>query len=130
MRVFKSQLIRDQLTPSELAALEQDFRTYKSSRCTPSSFGRDVLYDHPHTPRILLAEEVRHIHLRFDNGWQTRLLQFDRKSDDHLVYCEGALEPDVFLLMAVLRPNAHDLINDLTTAIKLGEMAERFRQQF
>lgn len=130
MRVFKSGMIREQLSAEALAALEYDFRSYKTTGTAPIGFGRDAPYDHPSTPRILLLEDVRHIHLKQADGWPERLIQYKRTSDDHLVYCTGSLQTDVFLLIGLLSPDAHDQIKDFSVALKLGEIAERFRQQF
>lgn len=38
--------------------------------------------------------------------------------------------PDVFLLMAILRPNAHDLARSRAVMLRLGEMAENFRKKW
>ncbi|HAX0382980.1 TPA: type II toxin-antitoxin system mRNA interferase toxin YafO, partial [Escherichia coli] len=45
MRVFKTKLIRLQLTAEELDALTVDFISYKRDGVLPDIFGRDALYD-------------------------------------------------------------------------------------
>lgn len=45
MRVFKTKLIRLQLTAEELEALTADFISYKRDGVLPDIFGRDALYD-------------------------------------------------------------------------------------
>ncbi len=45
MRVFKTKLIRLQLTAEELDALTADFISYKRDGVLPDIFGRDALYD-------------------------------------------------------------------------------------
>ena len=51
MRVFKTKLIRLQLTAEELEALTADI------------FGRDALYDDSFTWPLIKFERVAHIHL-------------------------------------------------------------------
>jgi len=104
MRVFKGSVIRQQLQEDELKGLESDFRHYKTTGQLPETFGRDVPYDHPNTPRLVLQEKVRHIHLRDDdNPWPIHKIQIDKTSDKaHLVYCQGAINDDCYLLIAIL----------------------------
>ena len=56
MRVFKTKVIREQLTENELSALIEDFRQYKLTKITPDSFGRDELYDHPNSLPVIKSE--------------------------------------------------------------------------
>ena len=58
IRIFKTELIRRQLDPEELKCLEDDFRHYKANGVLPDLFGRDVLYNHPHTLPSVKAEEL------------------------------------------------------------------------
>lgn len=110
MRLYKSKIICEQLTKKELSSLEQDFRCYKSDQLLPNTFGRDERYDHPNTLPIVKAEAVRHIHLEDpDHPWPVYLDQYNKTSDVHLVYCEGALANECYLLMAILAPNAHEM---------------------
>lgn len=130
IRVFKSKVIIGSLTEEELQGLVDDFKAYKSG-VLPDLFGRDVRYDHPHNLPSILVEEVRHIHLASsDNPWPIRKVQFYRTSEEHLVYCQGALETDCYLLMAILAPSAHDKAKNNNIMSKLGIMAERFRLKF
>ncbi len=62
MRVFKTKLIRLQLTAEELDALTADFISYKRDGVLPDIFGRDALYDDP-LPPLIKFERVAHIHL-------------------------------------------------------------------
>jgi mRNA interferase YafO len=128
IRVFKSAIIRQQLTVQELEDLVADFRDYKTSGQLPAVFGRDALYDHPNTYPLVRAEQVAHIHLaKTAQGWPVRLLQFRRTSDIHLIYCHGALHDDRFLLIAVFRPDAHKQARDNNVMEKVGRAAELFR---
>ncbi|MCP8687736.1 type II toxin-antitoxin system YafO family toxin [Marinobacterium sedimentorum] len=131
MHIYKGKVFREQLTEDEQQALVEDFRRYKTTGELPDTFGRDVAYDHPHTPRLVLAEEVKHIHLATGEApWSVRAIQYHRKSDTHLVYCQGALNDDHYLLIAVLTPDAHAQAKNMNVMTKLGQAAEKFRQQY
>jgi len=130
-RVFKSAVIQEQLTVDELKGIEGDFRSYKETGILPDTFGRDELYDHPSTLPSVRQEEISHVHLSDgDTPWPVHKIQFQRTSDTHLVYCQGALNDDCFLLMVILAPNAHELARKRDQMWKLAEMAEKFRDQF
>jgi len=108
MRVFKSKIIREQLTENELNELISDFRQYKLTGVVPDTFGRDGLYDHPNSLPILKSEEVQHLHLLDDEKhWSVYVIQFNKTSDEHLVYCQGETNSDCYLLITILAPNAH-----------------------
>ena len=63
MRVFKTKLIRLQLTAEELEALTADFISYKRDGVLPDIFVRDALYDDSFTWPLIKFERVAHIHL-------------------------------------------------------------------
>lgn len=131
MRIFKSRVILQQLTSEEMLALEEDFEKYKSDGMLPDSFGRDELYDHHLTLPIVKAEAVRHIHLAdAETHWSPHKIQYSKTSDSHLVYCQGALDNDCCLLIAILAPEAHSKARDNNWMFNLGKMAEKFRQQY
>jgi mRNA interferase YafO len=48
IRVFKSEVIGQQLGKGELEQLVADFKRYKETGIPAACFGRDVPYDHPH----------------------------------------------------------------------------------
>lgn len=132
IRVFKSKNLIEALQDEELDQLVKDFKAYKSGSL-PDLFGRDELYDHPHNLNLVLAEQVRHIHLAgADNPWHIHKLQFYRTSSEHLVYCRGSEDENCYLLMAILgpKPDAHDLARDNNIMYKLGRMAELFRSKY
>lgn len=130
MRVFKSRAIIEVLTEDEQQKLVDDFKVYQSGGL-PDLFGRDVLYDHPSNLPSILTEQVRHIHLATSiNPWSIKTIQFYRTSDEYLVYCQGALCEDHYLLMAILSPRAHDKARNNNVMSKLGFMAEKFRSKF
>ncbi len=94
MRVFKTKLIRLQLTAEELDALTADFISYKRDGVLPDIFGRDALYDDSFTWPLIKFERVAHIHLaNVNNPFPPQLRQFSRTNDEaHLVYCQGAFD--------------------------------------
>ena len=49
IRVFKSDVIGQQLGKRELEQLAADFKHYKETGIPAACFGRDVPYDHQHT---------------------------------------------------------------------------------
>ena len=55
IRVFKSSIIRQILTDTELDTLVADFKSYKLTGTAPDNFRRDVPYDHPNNLPIVLA---------------------------------------------------------------------------
>lgn len=129
IRIFKSQIILQQLSAEQLEQLVADFRIYKETNQLPDTFGRDVKYDHPNTYPLIRAEEVAHIHLTDrEHLWPLHLVQFKRTSDIHLVYCQGVTEPTHYLLIAILMPNAHEQARQNNVMANIGKMAERFRQ--
>lgn len=131
IRVFKSSIIRQILTDTELDTLVADFKSYKLTGTAPDNFGRDVPYDHPNNLPIVLAEEVQHIHLGSeDKPLPLKKIQFYQTSDVHLVYCQGALDENSYLLMTILSPDGHEQAKSRDIMYKLGMMAENFRDQF
>ena len=131
IRVFKSTIIQKILTSDELISLVDDFKHYKFTGIPPDNFGRDVMYDHPSTLPTVLIERVKHIHLiSNDKPDLVKKTQFKRTSDIHLVYCQGALNENCYLLMTILTPNGHEQAKSISIMSQLGFMAEKFRQQF
>jgi mRNA interferase YafO len=132
IRVFKSKLIRDQISSQELADLEADFLWYKEKGVLPDTFGRDAPYDDDRTYPLIKTEQVAHIHLA-DGGtaFPKYLRQYQRTSDRaHLVYCQGAMDSDIYLLIIILKPGAHKKARDNNYMSKIGKMAEAFRMKY
>ncbi|TBW57392.1 type II toxin-antitoxin system YafO family toxin [Marinobacter halodurans] len=128
--VYKAKAIRELLTPEELNKLVEDFKQYKNEGTRPDTFGRDAAYNHPHSLPSIRHEEVQHIHLQDESSnWGIRTIQYHRTSDTHLVYCQGALNDDHFLLITILQPDAHNQAknNDVMSAI--ASQAEVFRNK-
>ena len=132
IRIYKSKIIREQFPDSDLQALITDFKRYKSGQSLPDLFGRDVLYDHSNTPPIIKTEEVRHLHLATpETPWKSqKAVQFSKTSDTHLVYCQAGSDPNSYLLIAVLSPDAHEQAKQKQLMITMGMMAETFRNRF
>jgi mRNA interferase YafO len=98
----------------------------------PENFGRDAPYDHPDSPRLVLEEEVQHIHLQDpEKPWPIHAIQFYKTSDlAHLVYCQGAIDPECYLLIAILAPEPHKQARENQVMINLGVTAEKFRARY
>lgn len=130
VRVLASRLIKETLPEQELKDLAQDFKDYKSDSGRPSTFGRDALYDHPNTYPPVRQEEVRHIHLADPSYWPVRTLQFNRTSDEHLVYCQGIRDKNCYLLIQLLSPDAHDQARNNNIMAVIAKEAGKFRNQY
>jgi len=128
VRVFAHRHLVTSLTNDEITALRIDFKLYKEAGALPDTFGRDTLYNHPNSLPIVLNEQLFHIHLADElNNWSEKTLQFYRTSDTHLVYCQGDMQTDCYLLMAILAPDAHAQVRSNSVMYSLGQMAELFR---
>lgn len=127
VRVFTTPAFRA-LDPVLRKRLSDEFRVYVESGELPISFGRDEPYDL--IPSIR-ATGLRHIHIRDKTSkrWHLRTMQFNRKSDTALVYCQGYKNPDHYLLIAFFE-NAHVVARDLLYIMKLGDIADDFRNKF
>lgn len=109
-----------------------DFLSYKKEGVLPDIFGRDAPYDDDRTYLLVKEEQVAHIHLANSNAPFPKFLrQFKRTSDQaHLVYCQGVMDPSAFLLIIILRPEAHKLARNNNHMHKIGMMAEAFRMKY
>lgn len=131
IRVFFHAHLKTILSPDEMTALQYDFKNYKETGKVPDTFGRDALYNHPNSLPIIKSEEVAHIHLADnENSWPVQTLQFNRTSDEHLIYCQGYFNKSCYLLMAILTPDAHEQALNRSIMYSLGQMAEKFRSQY
>jgi len=131
IRVFKSTIISRQLDRRELEQLVADFKRYKETGIPAACFGRDVPYDHPHTLSSVRSEGLMHLHLaEGGRDWSNCKAQYDRTSDHHLVYCAGFYKADHFLMMTILKPDAHNKARNNSIMSNLAIMAAKFRAQF
>lgn len=114
-----------------LTALKEDFRRYKELDIPATNFGRDAEYNHPNGPVLIREEKVAHIHLESpDSPWGSQIVQFNKTSDIHLVYCQGFYDSNYYLLMALLSPDAHAQALNNNIMRNLGLMAKTFREQY
>ena len=67
---------------------------------------------------------------REDKPLPLKKIQFYQTSDVHLVYCQGALNDNFYLLMTILSPDGHEQAKSRDIMFKLGVMAGRFRNQY
>lgn len=132
VRIFTSEAIRQQLTTDEINALISDFRAYKNTGFPPDTFGRDAPYDDYRTWPRVKQEEVFHIHLADgETSWPANILQYRRTSNrNHLVYCKGATHQNVYLLIIILRPDAHSMHRNPIHMERIGQIALNFRNSY
>ncbi len=126
VRVFTSRLIRASVTDANVQSLVEKFKAYKESGNPAQYFGRDVPFDRP---RSAVEAELRHVHLNDGQRWQMRTLQFHNTSDTHLIYCQGYLDADCFLLIELLK-DSHDRYRNLLYVAQLADIADSFRQKY
>lgn len=126
IRVFTSQIIREGITDSELQLLVAKFKKYKESGDTQSYFGRDVSFNRPESVK---SAGLMHAHLNDGRPWGVRLLQFDRTSDTHIVYCQGYFNQNCYLLINLLK-GAHAKYRDNMLMLSLAEVAASFRDKY
>ncbi len=119
------------MSENELTALSADFKRYLSRVPLEFQFGRDELYDHQHTLPIVRTEEVRHVHLADPNKpWRAGIKGYRRTSDHHIVYCQGASDEEIYLLIALLSPDAHEQAKNNSIMYNIGIEAEKFRLKY
>lgn len=130
IRIFQGLVFRRQVPAGDRKRLVADFIRYKQEGVVPETFGRDAPYDHPNTLPTVLAEDLRHLHLAsVDKPFSLRTIQFSRTSDTHLVYCQGAMDPDCYALIAILSPDAHAQALQRDIMLNLAKSAAMFRNQ-
>jgi len=128
IRVLVSRALEEALTEYEIKSLVAEFKCYKEGISLPSTFGKDVPYNHTHTLSTVKSEEIYHIHLDSDE-YPGNIPQEMRTSDNHLVYCANFYSTDIYLLMAILQPNAHQQARDNSIMLNLAQMANNFRNK-
>lgn len=98
----------------------------------PSIFGRDAPYTQP---SLALQVGLMHIHLRIPPAtFPSNLPQRDRvcsrgspENDAALVYVQGELYEDHYLLLAVLWPHAHAKAREESIMRQLSRLARSWR---
>ncbi len=130
IEIFKTDLIRKQTTPTELNQLEKDFVQYKNTGIPANCFGRDALYNHVNSLPSVLSAELKHIHILTPAHKPANAVrQFNKTSDDHLVYCNGYYSNEAYLLIGILTPDAHVQSRNNNIMFQLAQIAEKFREK-
>lgn len=123
--------IEKHLSEKELQELTEAFKKFKSGY-TVDLFGRDALYDSPHTLSSVKMAELWHTHMWDEQipfkRWR-RKDSYYRTSDKHLVYCENFFVDNCYLLIAVLDPDAHNQAHNNSLMLNLAATAEIFRNK-
>lgn len=126
VRVFTSKLISEGLNDSELQLIVSKFKGYKENGDNLDYFGRDVSFNRPASVK---SAGLMHVHLNERKPWSVRVLQFDRTSDTHLVYCQGYFQKDCYLLITLVN-GAHAKYRDNMFMLGLADIADDFRNKF
>ena len=116
--------------------VKKDFLDYMSCdrSCAPSYFGKDVPYD---KPKDAVLNDLWHMHLahtpedsRIERPivpWNHSQPQIRRTSNKFLVYTRGEKDRDVYIILAIIFPRAHEKsqsIDHMNGLIKLAEQAK------
>lgn len=129
VRVFIHPYFRQTCSDELVANLYTRFKAYKSGAVPGASLGRDASYNRPESVR---QAGLWHIHVKDETSmdWHLKRVQFDKKSDTALIYCEGFYNKNYFLLLSLLK-NAHETCRqDRFYLVKLAELAEKFRDKY
>lgn len=126
----------DQKHPGLSGTLKAEFTRYIESDRTslPSIFGKDDAYMQP--PQAVLAC-LMHIHIKIPPArFPAGLPRHQRKcsvgkpgEDAALVYVQGELEENRYLLLAFLWPDAHTKSRDRTKMRYLARIAKEWRDK-
>lgn len=132
MQVFKTKLIRLQLTAKKLNALTANFISYKRNSVLPNIFSRNALYNNSFTQPLIKFKQVAHIHLaNVNNPFPPQLRQFSKTNNKaHLVYCQSAFNEQAWLLIAILKPKPHKQAQNNNQMHKIKKIAKAFRMRF
>ncbi|WP_286751542.1 type II toxin-antitoxin system YafO family toxin [Pseudomonas sp. UBA2522] len=126
----------DQVTPGLSTALKREFAIYiESNRLKlPSIFGRDAPYTQPSQA---MDACLMHIHVRIppakfrkDVPQRDRVCRKGRPGEDAaLVYVQGELYENKYLILAFLWPDAHTKARDKEVMKYLSRLALEWRSQ-
>ena len=131
IRIFKTDLIREQMSDTYITQLAVDFKRYKETGVPADHFGRDAPYNHINSLPSVRLQELQHLHLLTPPlVKKPSLRQFNKTSDTHLVYCQGFYSNEVYLLIALLSPNAHEQAHNNSIMLKMAQISEKFRNQY
>lgn len=129
IRVFVHERLKRVCPDQMLSKLIDDFKSYKATGKLPDLFGRDVPYNFPFSVR---EAELQHIHVKdaTSKNWHVQRISFNKTSDTALIYCQGAIHSNCYLLITVLE-NAHQTYRSMPLyLVELGDVAEKFRESF
>lgn len=129
VKVFLSSHFKESCSEEKISLLVDRFREYKKTGVPHSSFGRDTTYDFPHTVK---QAAMSHIHVKdpSSKNWSLKRITYDRTSNTALIYCEGFLNRNYYLLLGFIE-NAHETYKlNPHYLLDLAEIAEQFRSKF
>jgi mRNA interferase YafO len=97
-------------------------------------FGCDQPYSHPPAAR---SGQLRHIHIALPpQTFDRKKAQCYRKCSIHhpdldaaLVYVQGIMEEDHYMILAFFAPNGHDKAKVDKVMTRLGVLAKKFRDE-
>ncbi|MCO7536315.1 type II toxin-antitoxin system YafO family toxin [Pseudomonas asiatica] len=120
--------------PGLSEVLKSEFLRYMESRrqLIPSIFGRDVPYTQP---PLAFQACLMHIHICIPPALfpknvpqHDRVCKMGRPGDDAaLIYVQGELYEDRYLILAFLWPDAHTKARDISTMQYLARLAKEWR---
>lgn len=129
VKVFISSHFKESCPEDKLSLLVDRFKEYKTSGKPHPTFGRDATYDFPYSVR---EAGMSHIHIKDGTSkkWNLKRIMYERTSNTALIYCEGYIHKNHFLLLGFLA-NAHEAYNNNPSYLLcLAEIADGFRSKF
>ena len=120
--VFTTQRLQARLPSADLGSIAKKFKLYKESRDPRTDFGRDADFK---DPQSAISAKLMHVHLN-DGRFNMKVVQFGRTSDTFLIYCQGHVSPNNYLLIDLIT-NAHVRCRKITFISELADIAEKFR---
>jgi mRNA interferase YafO len=129
VKVFVSSEFRESMKKEKIDLLITRFKSYKQTGIPHETFGRDTTYDFPDKVK---KSGMFHIHIKDNSSkkWNLKKISFDRTSDTALIYCEGFLNRNYFLLLGFL-DNAHlTYSRNPLYLLELSDIADKFRERF
>ncbi len=142
LEVFVEESLQKRLNSQELKVLSENFKSYKENlaggilgfRVGNDSFGKDEgLTQPPEIRGILYKIHIKPNQPRSEaKSWSLSIRKgFIPTSDHVLIYCQGKIKRDKFLLIDIFRPKGHLKMKDFEHLIMLKEtFADPFREQF
>ncbi|MCK9691864.1 type II toxin-antitoxin system YafO family toxin [Pseudomonas syringae] len=122
--------------PGLSAKIASDFKDYIDSKQLhpPKYFGRDAPYTQPQAAQ---DAHLSHIHIKLppgsfrqDRAQYYRVCQFNKPGEDAaLVYVQGQLEEDQYLILAFFWPDAHAMARNNGIMRYLCHLAKTWRDE-